>query len=130
MRVLLVNPFQVSLIHQKGRIYNRTWTPLDLANCGAILEREGFDTAILDANAERLGPDEVARRAAGYDKVFVTSTSLDRWQCPHLDLNPFLQTVQALTAAAPDVYVMGSHGTVKPEGMLRESNRARKPPGP
>ena len=75
MKILLVNPFQIHLVNKKGRIYNRTWTPLDLANCGAILEREGIDVAILDANAEQYGPDEVAKRATGYDKVFITSTS-------------------------------------------------------
>lgn len=121
MRVLLVNPFQVNLVNKKGRIYNRTWTPLDLANCAAILEKEGIEVAILDANAEQIGPQEVAKRATGYDKVFITSTSLDRWQCPQLDINPFLKTVHALNQAVPEVYVMGSHGTVKPVEMLRET---------
>jgi len=118
-KVLLVNPFQVSLVARKGRIYNRTWTPLDLANCAAVLEREGIDVSILDANAEQLRPAEVARRARGYDKVFVTSTSLDRWQCPQLDINPLLGTVHALNDVVPEVYVMGTHGTVRPEEMLR-----------
>ncbi len=124
MKVLLVNPFQVELVQKKGRIYNRTWTPLDLAYCGAILEQDGIEVAILDANAEQLGPREVAARAKGYDKVFITSTSLDRWQCPHLDIQPFLKTVHALNAVVPEVFVMGSHGTVKPEEMLEET-RAR-----
>lgn len=118
MRVLFVNPYQVDLVQKKGRIYTRTWTPLDLAYSAAVLEQEGIEAAILDANAERLGPEEVARRARGYDKVFITSTSLDRWQCPHLDLQPFLRTVHALNEVVPEVYVMGSHGTVKPEEML------------
>lgn len=124
MKVLLVNPFQVDLVQKKGRIYNRTWTPLDLAYCGAILEQDAIEVAILDANAEQFGPQEVAARAKGYDKVFITSTSLDRWQCPHLDIHPFLKTVHALNAVVPEVYVMGSHGTVKPEEMLEET-RAR-----
>ena len=121
MKVLLVNPFHVELVTSKGRIYNRTWTPLDLAYTAAVLEREGVDVAILDANAEQFGPAEVASRARGYDKVFITSTSLDRWQCPQLDINPFLKTVHALNQVAPEVYVMGSHGTVKPVEMLRET---------
>ena len=124
MKVLLVNPFQAHLINKKGRIYNRTWPPLDLTNCAALLEQEGLDVAILDANAEQLGPQEVARRAIGYDKVFITSTSLDRWQCPHLDINPFLEAVHALKAVVPQVYVTGSHGTVKPREMLAQT-RAR-----
>jgi radical SAM superfamily enzyme YgiQ (UPF0313 family) len=124
LKVLLVNPYQVDLVQKKGRIYTRVWTPLDLAYSAAVLEREGIEARILDANAERLGPDEVAQRARGFDKVFITSTSLDRWQCPHLDLLPFLRAVHALNEAVPEVYVMGSHGTVKPAEMLEET-RAR-----
>jgi len=124
MKVMLVNPFQVNLVNKKGRIYNRTWTPLDLANCAAVLEREGVAVSIIDANAEQMLPAEVARRVKGYDKVFITSTSLDRWQCPQLDINPFLKTVHALNSVVPEVYIMGSHGTVKPVEILRET-RAR-----
>jgi radical SAM superfamily enzyme YgiQ (UPF0313 family) len=124
MKVLLVNPYQVDLVHKKGRIYNRKWPPTDLANCAALLEREGIEVAIVDANAEQLGPEEVARRATGYDKAFITSSSLDRWQCPHLNINPFLKTTHALNAAVPEAYVMGSHGTVKPIEML-EATKAR-----
>ncbi len=124
MKVLLINPSQVDLVNKKGRIYNRIWTPLDLANCGAILEKEGIDVSILDGNAEQLGPAEVAKRATGYEKVFITSTSLDRWQCPFLDINPFLQTVNAVKEVASEVYVAGSHGTVKPEEIL-EATGAR-----
>lgn len=118
MKAVFVNPFQVDLVQQKGRIYGRTWTPLDLANCAAVLRRDGHDVAIVDANAERLAPDAVGERVRGADKVFVTSTSLDRWQCPHLDLNPFLRAVEAVQRVVPDVYVMGSHGTVKPAEVL------------
>ena len=110
MKVLFVNPCQVNLVEKRGRIYNRTWTPLDLAYSAAVLEGEGIQAAILDANAEKLGPEQVACRARGYDKVFITSTSLDRWQCPQLDLHPFLQTVHAVNEVAPEVYVLGSHG--------------------
>jgi len=124
MNVLLVNPFQVNLVNKKGRIYNRTWPPLDLANCAAILEREGVDVSILDANAEQMTAEQVAGVAKGYDKTFVTSTSLDRWQCPQLDIDPFLKTVHALNEVVPEVYVMGAHGTVKPVDLLRET-RAR-----
>ncbi len=121
MKVLLVNPFQVSLVNKKGRIYNRTWPPLELANCGAILEEAGINVAILDANAEQIVPREVARHAIGYDKVFITSSSLDRWQCPFLDINPFLENVKALKEVVPEVYIAGSHGSVKPLEMLNAS---------
>lgn len=121
MKTLLVNPCQVDLVQKKGRLYNRRWTPIDLASTAAVLEREGVPTDVIDAHADRLTPAEVAARADGYDKIFVTSTSLDRWQCPHLDLGPFFQSVAALKDKAPEIYVMGSHGTVKPAEMLVET---------
>ncbi len=121
MKTLLVNPCQVDLVQKKGRVYNRRWTPLDLATTAAVLEREEIAADIIDAHAEHLTPAEVAARADGYDKIFVTSTSLDRWQCPHLDLNPFFQSVEALKAKAPEIYVLGTHGTVKPAEMLEET---------
>jgi radical SAM superfamily enzyme YgiQ (UPF0313 family) len=119
VRVLFVNPSQTHRVDGKGRIYNRVWPPLDLAYCAAVLERDGMEAAIVDAHAERLGPEEVATRARGFDKVFITSTSLERWQCPHLDLDPFLRVVEAVKRVAPEVYVLGSHGTVKPAEILQ-----------
>lgn len=121
MKALLVNPFQVNLVQRKGRIYTRRWTPLDLANCAAMIEQDGVDVDVLDANALHLGPAEAAARAKGYDKIFLTSTSLDRWQCPHLDLEPFFESVRQLKPLAPELYVMGSHGTVKPAEILAET---------
>jgi radical SAM superfamily enzyme YgiQ (UPF0313 family) len=118
MRALFVNPFQVELVQRKGRIYNRMWPPLDLAYCAAVLRRDGLEADILDANAEQLGSDEVARRARGFDKVFITSTALDRWQCPHLDLDPFLEVVEAVRQGGAEVYILGAHGTVKPAEIL------------
>ena len=118
MKVVLVNPSQIGLVHKKGRVYNRKWPPTDLANCAALLESEGAEVAIIDANAEDLPPGEVARRASGFDKAFITSTGLDRWQCPHLDIDPFLSTTCALREVVPEVYVMGTHGTVKPHEIL------------
>ncbi|MBI2835651.1 MAG: radical SAM protein [Acidobacteria bacterium] len=118
MKALFVNPYQFALVSRKGRIYNRLWPPLELAYAAAMLERDGIQPTVIDANAEQIGPAEVAERARGFDKAFVTSTSLDRWQCPQLNLDPFLRYIEALKAVVPEVYVLGSHGTVKPREML------------
>lgn len=118
MKVLLVNPFHERLVAGRGRVYNRTWPPLDLAYAAAALRAAGHEPAVLDANALQLDPAETGRRCAGYEQVFLTSTSLDRWQCPHLDLGPFLDTAAAARAAGPELYVLGSHGTVRPAEVL------------
>jgi len=118
VRVLLVNPMQEGLVSKRGRIYNRTWPPIDLATTAAVLREHGIEVAVLDANALRLEPRAAAERARGFDQVFITSTSLDRWQCPHLDLEPFLENARALRDVAAELYVMGSHGTVRPSELL------------
>jgi anaerobic magnesium-protoporphyrin IX monomethyl ester cyclase len=118
MRILIVNPFQVHIVNRRGKIYNRVWTPLAEANCAALLEKDWNEVVVLDANAERLSAAEVARRATGFDKIFITSSTLDRWQCPAIDLDPFLSYVKALREVSDEVYITGAHGTVRPEEML------------
>ena len=116
--VVLINPGQTGVVNPRGGIYNRVWPPLDLATTAAWLENDGHRVSIVDANAEGLSPAEVAARVGGAGQAFVTSSSLDRWQCPHLDLRPFLETVKAVRSVVPEVFVLGSHGTVRPEALL------------
>ena len=118
MRVALVRPCWYYPITYPEATYNRIWFPLSLANSAALLLKEGIEVKVIDAQAERLGPEEVARRIKGADKVFITSSSLDRWQCPNTDIRPFLDVARAVKRTSPEVYVMGYHGTVFPEQVL------------
>jgi len=114
MRILLVRPRWPYPVGYGESTYNRIWPPLSLANCAALLTKAGFDVAVVDAHALRLSPGQVARRAEGADGVFVTSSSLDRWQCPNSNLTPVVETVRALVSRTDEVYVIGFHGTVAP----------------
>lgn len=118
MKVVFVNPFLMRPVAKRGRIYNRTWTPLELANGAALFRDAGHTVSIVDANAEQLTPEATAQRCEGSDLAFVTSTSLDRWQCPHLDLGPFLDAVAAIRPRVGRLVVCGSHGTVRPREVL------------
>lgn len=119
MRVLLVNPFQIHLVNKKGKIYNRLWPPLDLANCAAFLRKEGYNVQILDANVYKMMPSKVADLAKGFDKIFISSSSLDRWQCPTIDITPFINTFNALKKITDQLFIIGPHGTVRPVEMLK-----------
>ncbi|MFA5260131.1 MAG: radical SAM protein [Candidatus Omnitrophota bacterium] len=99
--------------------YNRIWPPLALLNCAAVLEQQGHEAHILDAHALRLNLKQISSRLQGYDKIFITSSCLDRWQCPPLDVTPFLETVRIAKQGMEEVYVMGYHGTVDPEKILK-----------
>jgi radical SAM superfamily enzyme YgiQ (UPF0313 family) len=116
MKVLLINPSWDGLVSRKGRRFNRAWPPLDLLNCAAILEQDGTTVSLIDARATPVTLESIRDAAAEQDLVFVTSSPIDRWQCPNLDLAPFL----AVTAHVPPerLHVMGSHGTVAPEELL------------
>ncbi len=106
--------------YSKGdHTYHRIWPPLSLMNCAAVLEQHGHEAHILDAHALRLKPQQLFSRLQGYDKIFITSSSLDRWQCPPLDITPFLDTVRAAKQFTDEVYVMGYHGTADPDKILK-----------
>ncbi len=118
MRAVLVKPSWEYPITKKEHTYNRCWPPLDLLNCGAILEEQGHDVRVIDAQAERLSPDELAERIGSADVAIVTSSALDRWQCPNLELEPVFAVTRAIRDRCQQIFLTGFHGTVEPEAML------------
>ncbi|HWR20749.1 MAG TPA: radical SAM protein [Verrucomicrobiae bacterium] len=116
LKVLLVNPSWDGLVSRKGRRFNRTWPPLDLLNCAALLEQDGLSVSLIDARAIPTPLDAIRDAAARHDLVFVTSSPIDRWQCPNLDLSPFLAVTHLVESGK--LHVMGTHGTVAPEVLL------------
>ena len=117
--IALINPFQSHLVSRKGKIYNRVWPPLSLANCAALLEQQGHDVKIIDANALRLPPERIVHELTGCERAFVSSSDLDRWQCPSVGIESFLETVKYAAKAAGEIYVLGAHGTVRPKEILQ-----------
>ena len=102
--------------------YNRIWFPLSLSYCSSLLRENGFQPVVYDFHAQRnLDIRKEVSRVASDDIVFVTSSDLDRWQCPHLDLEPFLQVVKMAQVRTSNVFVIGPHGTMKPEEILRKT---------
>jgi anaerobic magnesium-protoporphyrin IX monomethyl ester cyclase len=116
VKALLVNPSWDGLVSRKGRRFNRAWPPLDLLNCATLLEQDGVEVSLLDGRAVPVPPERIGEAAGEHDLVFVTSSPIDRWQCPNLDLAPFLDVTAKVDPAK--LYVMGSHGTVAPEELL------------
>ena len=121
IRVLFVKPFWPYPYGKSENTYNRIWMPLSLANCAAILEKRGDEVKVLDAHCLRLKPERIKPHVRGFDKVFVTSSSLDRWQCPNIDIEPFLETAQYIKEVTGELYVMGYHGTVDPLEILKKT---------
>jgi len=120
--ILLINPDWTGIKKQKQPQFKRIWQPLDLATAAAMLEQDGFSVHILDNNIEHLSPQAVGHRAATYDRVFVTSTPYDRWQCPSLDIAFFFRTLEDIPRER--LYIMGAHVTERPAAILKRT-RAR-----
>jgi len=120
-KILLIKPYWPYPYGKGEHTYNRIWPPLALANCAAILEREGHCVKILDAHALRIKPNRITKHLDGYDKIFITSSSLDRWQCPNIDLTPFWETVRQIKSITDEIYILGYHGTVDPQTILTQS---------
>lgn len=115
MNILLLNPSWGGRV--RAQRYNRGWPPLDLLNLASLLQRQGHRVRLADARAGGLSPAALPAFAAQADRVVVTSSPLDRWQCPNLDLAPLV----AWTRAVPQqkLILSGVHGTLFPAEMMR-----------
>jgi radical SAM superfamily enzyme YgiQ (UPF0313 family) len=118
MQIVLVKPCWRYPIAGADHTYNRRWPPLELLNCAAILEADGHQVRIVDAQAEGLPPEQVAARVASAEMAVLTSSALDRWQCPSFQLQPVTQLVEKLRGRVEKLFLTGFHGTVRPEAML------------
>lgn len=121
-KVALVRPsWGVPANPKEPTIHNRIFLPLSLALTASRLREEGIGVRIIDAHALRLGPQEVAGLVRDCDQVFVTSSALDRWECPNVEIEPFLTCARELSRITGEVYVLGVHGTVRPADILAQS---------
>ncbi len=86
--------------------------PMGLASLAAVLEKEGFDTAIVDANVQRLKPEEVISHVADADVVGLTAMT------PTIGIA--LEIARRVKESRPDVPVLlgGAHATLLPEATL------------
>jgi len=119
MQIVLVKPCWQYPIAGADHTYNRRWPPLELLNSAAILEADGHQVRIVDAQAQRLSPQAVASRVGNAELVLVTSSALDRWQCPTFELGPLTALTRHLRSRTEKLLLSGFHGTVRPEPMLQ-----------
>ncbi len=118
MKVLLLKPSWTYPVDPGDSTYNRNWPPVSLLTIAALLRKQNINVEVIDAGIDKLDLNEIADKATSADKVFITSASLDRWQCPNLNLDPFIKTVRTVQKACRNVYVMGTHGSVQPKEIL------------
>lgn len=118
-RVLLINPGWGDLVSRAGGRHNRRWPPLDLLNCAALLRERGLEVELMDGRLGRLDPADVTRRARLAHLVCLTSSPLDRWQCPNLEVEQFQAMARGLSHTR--LVILGVHGTLFPQQMLEST---------
>jgi len=121
MNILLVNAPHTE-DGERVRRFSRPWPPLDLLNCAALLRLDGHDVRLLDYRAAAVDATERDRASAAADRIVVTTTPLDRWQCPTLDTEATFRFIRSFPCEK--TWVAGAHGTMQPEWVLSESGAA------
>ena len=103
LKVVLVNPPQLTRYPQP---------PMGLSLIAAVLEKEGYQVSVLDANASRLKLEDIVPYAAGADIVGLTAMTPT--------INAAISIAQQLKLANPDLVIIlgGAHGTLLPEETL------------
>jgi anaerobic magnesium-protoporphyrin IX monomethyl ester cyclase len=117
MKILLVNPSWGGRLERQR--YNRAWPPLDLLYTASRLRAEGWEVHLCDARASGISPQALPSRYGDADLVVVSSSPLDRWQCPNLDLAPLLRWTREVPAGKLIIY--GVHATLFPEALLEKT---------
>jgi len=125
MNVALVNPALDSPVTvQNGlKFHTRKWPPLDLLNTSTLLDERKISNTLIDAHAMRLSPLETGKKCAKATHVIITSSTLDRWQCPLPGTRFLAETLRAIREenGSGKIILCGAHSTVAPKKMLKEN---------
>jgi len=119
MNIVLINPGWDGKISRKGQRFNRAWPPLSLLICASLLEKAGIRVKIVDGRVDRKWREKSARLARESDWIGLTSSPLDRWQCPNLEAEYFVELAKSLPSEK--LLIMGAHGSLFPGAMLRQT---------
>lgn len=117
--ILLINPGWDGRISRKGRRFNRAWPPLSLLICASLLEKAGLHVRIVDGRVDHEWREKSDRLARESDWIGLTSSPLDRWQCPNLEVDYFIEIARSLPSEK--LVVMGAHGSLFPVEMLGQT---------
>ena len=116
MKVALINP-NWNERKSSETTYNRKWIPLSLVYSASLLRDNNIKPLLIDAHTLNLCVDKIVKKVKDYDKIFITTSPYDRWQCPDINIDPALKLFKALINK--ECYVIGTHVTLNPEKILK-----------
>jgi B12-binding domain/radical SAM domain protein of rhizo-twelve system len=122
MRVALVNPAW----NYDGSIYfgcREPHLPLELGFCRALLEAEGHEVLLVDAQLEGIDHAEVRRRVEEHGAeltVLTTAPTYLFWRCPPPELRVPKEALAALDGVGGHKVVVGPHASTSPVSTLKK----------
>src|SRR5579885_2533069 len=122
MRYALINPPWSF----KDSIYfgcRQPHLPLEYGYSQALLERDGNQARIIDAQMDGLSLAEVRSRVAGFQpdfSVITTAPSYLFWRCAPPELRVPQETARAIRDVAGRIVVVGPHASTTPAATLRK----------
>lgn len=124
MRFALVNPNWTF----EGSIYFgcvEPHLPLEYGYARALLERDGHDAVLVDAQMERLSPEQVYSRLAQFRPHFIVLTTAPSylfWRCAPPELRVPGELLSALRELGARIAIVGPHASTTPGAVLRKLN--------
>jgi B12-binding domain/radical SAM domain protein of rhizo-twelve system len=122
MRFSLINPAW----NFEGSIYfgcREPHLPLEYGYAKALLESAGHVAEIVDAQSERLSPDDLRRRVRKFRPDFTVVTTAPSylfWRCPPPELRVPMETVGAIRDVGGTIVVVGPHASTTPQATRRK----------
>ena len=122
MKFALLNPNW----HFEGSIYfgcREAHLPLEFGYAKALLERDGHDALLVDAQLENFSLDEVRARVAGFApdfSVITTAPSYLFWRCAPPELRVPQDVIEKIRDVAGKTVAVGPHASTTPRATLRK----------
>jgi len=120
MKAVLINYGWGRTVSKRHKLINRKWPPLDLLNCTALLEKEGISIEVVDLNVKKYSDEFINHKIGDSDIAFITSSPIDRWQCPYPVFDEFILFVNALKQKNK-IYIMGAHASLYPHKIFKQT---------
>jgi len=118
MKIALIIPD-----HLSGRSFLQP--PLEMALCSSYLKRDGHEVLLIDNRIRKMPLDLLVSKVKGANLIVIPTTLYDCMQNYWVDFRVqyALKTINGIKARTPDipVVVCGSHGTVRPDLILRDT---------
>ncbi|HLK50161.1 MAG TPA: TIGR04295 family B12-binding domain-containing radical SAM protein [Bryobacteraceae bacterium] len=97
--------------------------PLEYGYARALLEREGHEVQLIDAQMEELSPSQLRARVSDFDPDFAVVTTAPSylfWRCAPPELRVPRETIGTVRDCTRAIVVVGPHGSTTPTTTLQK----------